>query len=285
MRIVNVQPEQFNILQEFLTQFEFSCVQLGSLVRKKDERLFAVITAEKLESVSDIYGIFSFDGSIHHCFPYFGCNQLLFSEFAAVFLDFLDKQNRILKCMNGLAGTTDLILSILKPAGLVPYQINYYKLMLLNKKPEEPPESLCNEDFIKHCTINDFDDLYELQENYLVEEVAPRGKKISRLESSASLKQILKNQICNALVTDGEFAAKANTNAISWNYVQIGGVYTKNIYRRNYYAWHLIYDLCKLLQNKNKKVCLFVKECNYPADSLYEKIGFSAVDRFEICYF
>ncbi len=88
-----------------------------------------------------------------------------------------------------------------------------------------------------------------------------------------------------ALFADTELVAKANSNAIGWNYVQIGGVYTHPLYRRNYYAWHLLKLLCDRIQRTQKNVSLFVKEKNIPAIKLYEKIGFCKKETYAIAYF
>jgi len=285
MQIVQLEKFHISILEQFLKQYENSCVQLCSLIKKADNQVFIVSKNRNIVSKDDIFGIFSFDGSMHHCFPYLGKNNSELKEFESVFVDFLNQQEKKLKCLNGISSTTKLLLDILERVNISPFQINKYDLLTLNKNPENPPQILMNDDSIKRCTLNDFDSLVDLQKNYLIDEVAPIGKKISDLEVSVILKQILKNQICVALVSDVEFVAKANTNAIGWDYVQIGGVYTNPLYRRNYYAWHLVSYLGNLLLSKQKKVCLFVNEKNIPALSLYKNIGFEQIDKFEICYF
>ena len=148
-----------------------------------------------------------------------------------------------------------------------------------------PPEPLSCDDEIRRCNDNDFDSLFELQKKYIVKEVAPANKQVSDLECSASLKQILKNQLCFALYSDGEVVAKANTNAIGIHWVQLGGVYTHPLYRKNYYAWNLVYAICGRIKKTNRKVCLFVKDKNNPALQLYHRIGFTEKCDFEICYF
>ena len=119
----------------------------------------------------------------------------------------------------------------------------------------------------------------------MAKEVAPAGKQVSDLEAKARLKSILKDQLCFALQSDGEIVAKANTNAIGFNYVQLGGVYTHPLYRKNYYAWHLVYTICQRVLKAGRKISLFVKEKNNPAHALYERIGFTTFGKYEIAYF
>lgn len=285
MQLVQFEKAQSKLVESFLQAYESSCVQLCSLVRKADCQIYIVCKNEKPDKVEDIFGVFSFDGSFHHCLPNLGKNQSELEEFESIFVDFLKKSDKSIKCINGIHSSTKILLDILEKQNLSPYQINRYELLILNKKAENAPQKLMNDDFVKVCTLNDFENLIELQKHYLIDEVAPKGKKVSDLEASVLLKQILKNQICVAIVSDEEFCAKANTNAISWNVVQIGGVYTNPLFRRNYYAWHLVSYLANLLIDKKKQVCLFVNEKNIPALNLYKKLGFEQIDKFEICYF
>ena len=120
---------------------------------------------------------------------------------------------------------------------------------------------------------------------YMAKEVAPQGKQITDLEASAQLKSILKDQLCFALYSDGEIVSKANTNAIGFNYVQLGGVYTHPLYRKNYYAWHLVYTICQRVLKTGRKLSLFVKEKNNPAIMLYKRIGFVETGTYIIGYF
>lgn len=285
MQIFQLERIYINFAEAFLKSYEFSCVHLCSLIKKCDSQVYLVVKNNKLTDSSDIFGIFSFDGSIHHCFPNLGENKQDLIDFERIFVSFLKNYNKKIKCINGLSKSTKIILDFLEKENINPFQINNYDLLILSKKIENKTEKLMNDDFIKRCTLDDYDDLLELQKNYLIDEVAPKGRKVSDLETSVILKQILKNQICVGFVSDDQFVAKANTNAIGWNFVQIGGVYTNSLFRRNHYAINLVMFLCNLLISKNKKVCLFVNEKNIPAENLYKKLGFEQKEKFEICYF
>ncbi len=285
------------MIEEFIAPHEYKCVTLASHIRKKDEHIFIISKNDSVQTAEDIAGVIYFEKTLLHCIP--GIEPLLptvtlnvslaMTELAQALLQFFEAQkvfteNKI-KVINGESIGTDFILSILQTKSLEPQQTNHYKLMTLDEYLLPPPEPLSCDDEIRRCNDNDFDSLFELQKKYIVKEVAPANKQVSDLECSASLKQILKNQLCFALYSDGEVVAKANTNAIGIHWVQLGGVYTHPLYRKNYYAWNLVYAICGRIKKTSRKVCLFVKDKNNPALQLYHRIGFTEKCDFEICYF
>ena len=145
--------------------------------------------------------------------------------------------------------------------------------------------TLFNGDQIIRCTENDMEILAPLQKEYMKEEVAFPGRQITDAEVSMMLRQILKNQLCFALVSDGELVAKANTNAIGFGCIQIGGVFTHPLFRRNGYAAALILELCRRTIKTNRLPVLFVKEKNMPAFTLYQKLGFTECGHYQIVYY
>ena len=136
--------------------------------------------------------------------------------------------------------------------------------MTLKTNPNVPPEKLSVDDMIIRFSNveTDVEPLLELQKMYLAKEVAPAGKQISDLETTARLKAILKDQLCFGLMFDEQIVSKANTNAIGYNWVQLGGVYTHPLYRKNYYAWHLVYTICNRIIKSGRNISLYVKEKN-----------------------
>ena len=138
---------------------------------------------------------------------------------------------------------------------------------------------------IIRCTEHDMEILHPLQKDYMKEEVAVPGRALTDAEVDISLRQILKNQLCFALTVDGDIVAKANTNAIGINKVQIGGVYTHPLYRRNGYAGALVQALCNRALRAHKTPVLFVKEKNMPAFNLYRKLGFEECGHYAIAYY
>ena len=285
------------MIEEFIAPHEYKCVTLASHIRKKDEHIFIISKNDSVQTAEDIAGVIYFEKTLLHCIP--NIEPLLptvtlnvspvMTELAQALLLFFEAQKvfteKKIKVINGESIGTDFILSILQTKSLEPQQTNHYKLMTLDEYLLPPPEPLSCDDEIRRCNDNDFDSLFELQKKYIVKEVAPANKQVSDLECSASLKQILKNQLCFALYSDGEVVAKANTNAIGIHWVQLGGVYTHPLYRKNYYAWNLVYAICRRIKKTSRKVCLFVKDKNNPALQLYHRIGFTEKCDFKICYF
>ena len=276
MFVSKAEEKDFALLQEFIIPHEYLCAALSSFVRKKDSHIYYISEKTRVESVNDIKGLFYLEGSLLHCIPQIS------EELLQALISFLkDKKVR------AIDGEESVSLKIIEGLGRFqkPFQINKYQLMILKEAAKASPEELSEDDEIIRCTENDIDLLFDLQKQYLLKEVAPQGKKLTDLECKMSLRQILKNQLVFALFSDGELVSKANTNAIGINYVQLGGVYTHPLYRKNYYAWNLVKLLCDRIQKTKKTPVLFVKEKNIPALSLYKAIGFSQAGNFVIAYY
>ena len=279
MQIVPAAPEDFPRLKEFLLPYEPSCVQLCSYVRKGSENIFIINKDD--ESTA---GVIYCKGTFLHCIPDFDDCA---AELTQVLSTFLCTHQP--KCVNGSFTVSEKISALWQSMGHNIIQKNIYYLMTLPPQVPclLPSEPLSNDDEIRRMSNpeHDSDILFELQKTYIRDEVAPAGKNPGDLEIRVILKQILKNQVCLALFSDGEPVAKANTNAIGWNCVQLGGIYTNPLYRRNGYAHHLVANLCSRIQRTGRTVTLYVKQKNAPAVSLYKKLGFTPHDNFEIVYF
>ena len=282
MQIVEAGTFDFSLLQTFLEPWESSCVTLCSYVRKKKlEKMYVIIGDPEALEGPHIKGLFYLDKTLLYCIPD-ASNLPDLLPALTVFL-----KDKPVSCLNGEAAAGEIILQALKCMNRIPYQTNHYNTMTLDIQPLPPPEELSCDDEIKRCTDpqNDTELLLPLQKMYMAKEVAPQGKQVTDLEAGAQLKSILKDQLCFALYSDGEIVSKANTNAIGFNYVQLGGVYTHPLYRKNYYAWNLVYTICTRVMKTGRKISLFVKEKNNPAHTLYERIGFSANGQYIIAYF
>ena len=288
MNLIPVErPEDFLLARQFILPHEETCVSLASLVRKKSDKLVFLTAGSANAALSaaspTLLGLLNLDSTLYYCIP--KAHQLNAQELAAL-LTSCGLPKKPIRCISGeKTGAEVLCKSINLINKSEPLQINLYKMMKFSPSMEVPAQVLFNDDEIIRCTEKDMDLLFPLQEGFIKEEIALPGHKVTDAEVSIMLRQILKNQICLALLVDGEPVAKTNTNAIGFNCVQIGGVFTHPLYRRNGYAAALVLSLCNRSIRANRQPVLFVKEKNLPAYTLYKKLGFTECGHYEIVYF
>ena len=280
-------PEDFLLAEQFVSSHEETSVSLASLVRRKVNTLFFITGSDNFvtePAKTSISGIISLDSTIYHCIP--DVSKIDINQFSDELKSVLKKPVR---CISGETSATDFLIKVIdrltNDSSLITplKQIYYYKMMNLTSTPEA--FELSGGEEIIRCTEHDIDALHSLQKDYMKEEVAVPGRQITDAEVALTLRQILKNQLCFALTFDGEITAKANTNAIGINCVQIGGVYTHPLYRHNGYAAALVTALCNRAKRARKNPVLFVKEKNMPALSLYLKLGFEECGHYAIAYY
>lgn len=288
MKIIAAEEKHFSFIKEFIQPYEFKCVLLSSYIRRKAKNIYLICKNENTSilpvSADDICGVFYFEKTLLHCIPNLGnsaqCKNT--DEFESLFLEFFNGKQ--IKCIDGEQTATNFFVNLLQKKDMFPFQVNNYNLMIC-KEINSAPEKLSEDDEVRRCTEQDLEILLELQREYICKEVAPRGKNPSDMEIAMGLRQILKNQLCLSIFFDDKPVAKANTNAIGINWVQLGGIYTHPRFRRNYYAWHLVSAICRRVAKSGKKTALFVKDINVPAIDLYKKIGFEEAGKFQIAYF
>ena len=295
MKLIPVEtPQDFLVAQQFIASYEETCVSLASLVRRKSENLLFI------KNENQIAGILNLDSTIYHCIP--NINLIDSSAFLENLLGFLKKPVR---CISGETAATNFLISVFKQKNFAackelkdqtanyPAQIYPYRMMRWADKCSaalpcaslQPIMQLSGGEEIIRCTEHDLEILHSLQKDYMKDEVAVPGRTVTHTEVDITLRQILKNQLCLAFTVDGEIVAKANTNAIGIKCVQIGGVYTHPLYRRNGYAGALVQTLCNRARKAGKMPVLFVKEKNTPAFNLYQKLGFEECGRYTIAYY
>ncbi len=273
MNLIPVETaEDFLLAQRFIISHETYSVSLASLVRRKSDKMIF------LKNEKEIIGLLSLDSTVYHCIP-----DLSLVDAEALKKDLPYLQKKPVRCISGEAAVTDFLLEIFgQPLKKYPYKMMKYSSdsQIQNSLPE-----LSRGEEIIRATEHDMEVLHPLQKDYMKDEVAVPGRSITDAEVSLTLRQILKNQLCFILFCDGEPVAKANTNAIGINCIQIGGVYTHPLYRRNGYAGALVKALCKRAVQAGKTPVLFVKEKNIPAFTLYQKLGFEECGHYEIAYY
>ena len=275
MKLIPIEtPEDFSLAEQFVRPHEETCVSLASLVRRKSDKLVFISASES--SVVEPVGILNLDSTLYHCIP-----DITKIDKISLLEDLPYLLQKPVRCISGETATTDYLIKFFPN----PKQVYPYKMMRWSNTQDSVVSMLSGGEEIIRCTEHDMDFLHSLQKDYLKDEVAVPGRTLTDAEVDITLRQILKNQICLAMTVDGEIVAKANTNAIGINCVQIGGVYTHPLYRRNGYAGALIQALCNRATRAQKQPVLFVKEKNKPALSLYQKLGFEECGRYAIAYY
>ena len=304
MQIISVNERTFSLAQSYLLPIEQKCVFLSQLVRKHSPDIYIILDknpdnlnnsdkSSQLINLQNVLGVFYLNKSLFHCFK--DTSKVNIADFTPLFYEILTQNQASIKNISGEKDGTDFFLEVIRNLSENPdstftkkfnvKQINDYKLMVLPHQQFQDSQKLYNDDFIMRCTENDMENLFEIERNYLQDEVAVRGQKVSDAEVSMRLRQILKNQLYFALISDDKIVSKAYTNAIGKNWIQIGGVYTLFQFRQNGYAALTVSTLCKRILQAHKNISLFVKTKNLPAQQLYKKIGFTFHSDYKIVYF
>ena len=304
MQIISVNERTFSLAQSYLLPIEQKCVFLSQLVRKHSPDIYIILDnnpdnsnnsdkSSQLINLQNVLGVFYLNKSLFHCFK--DTSKVNIADFTPLFYKILTQNQASIKNISGEKDGTDFFLEVIRNLSENPdstftkkfnvKQINDYKLMVLPHQQFQQSQKLYNDDFIMRCTENDMENLFEIERNYLQDEVAVRGQKVSDAEVSMRLRQILKNQLYFALISDDRIVSKAYTNAIGKNWIQIGGVYTLFQFRQNGYAALTVSTLCKRILQAHKNISLFVKTKNLPAQQLYQKIGFTFHSDYKIVYF
>ena len=302
MDIIRPDNHTFPLLESFVQQYEEKCVLLCSHIRRHSDKIFMLIHNSSLNGTfvsidkteiqannitkESIMGVVYLDSTVFHCIP---SPSRFTKEDTDIFVSFVKKfmNGKKIKCISGENEGTTFLEKLCKENGKDSYQTNNYKLMTITKPfPDNYVlPYMSDDDKIIRCTEKEIDELFNIQKKYLQDEVAPKGKEVTDLEVKMTLRQILKNQLCLAVFSDGLVCSKANTNAIGINWIQIGGVYTHPLYRRNGYALNLVYTICKRALKVGKNITLFVKEKNQAAIDLYNKLGFHTQGLYKIVYY
>lgn len=276
MTFVPVDDSNRTHVLSFLAHYEKTCVTLTENVRRKSSGIFALTDNKR-----NITGIIGARHTVLHCLPGFARKPELERDIAS----FL--HGRTISCINGDAEGTRFLAGILGKDGIKPVQENHYMLMSMPDGMHPPVTAALPSGWrILHCHEKDIDALMNLQSAYEKEEVLPAGRIFMPSIVRQNLEHIIRSEYLLALCdTKNTFIAKANTNAIGINYVQIGGVYTDPRYRGNHYASLIVSTLVHKINTVKKQPVLFVKDSNFIAKKLYLSLGFIKSADFIIAYF
>ncbi|WP_304222469.1 GNAT family N-acetyltransferase [Gracilinema caldarium] len=127
--------------------------------------------------------------------------------------------------------------------------------------------------------------LYQLQAAYEQEEVIPSHGSFSEKHCRQGVERILREELLVYGEYQGLPAAKANTNAASYRYRQIGGVYVRPDLRGLGIGTYVVAALVERIQQTGAAVSLFVKKRNQSAIKVYEKLGFKTIGEYRISYY
>ncbi|MBN2050843.1 MAG: GNAT family N-acetyltransferase [Spirochaetales bacterium] len=138
---------------------------------------------------------------------------------------------------------------------------------------------------VKKMGLKDLDGLLMLQEGYELEEVLLEPEAFNPRISRINLERLLSEELVYAaLDSSGKALAKANTNTRALNCYQIGGVYTLPGLRGQGLGKAVMDSLVRDIESREKTPCLFVKQENLPAISLYLAGGFKTYGTYLIAY-
>lgn len=138
------------------------------------------------------------------------------------------------------------------------------------------------------CTLNDQEALYSLQSVYDTVEVLPKNHPFDPQLCRRNLQHALRLGNVVAISNGGEpptYIAKATVSAISWRFIQIGGVYTMPSFRQKGYAGRLVQWLGDEAASHSKQATLFVRQENTSARHSYENAGYFVSGNYEIAYY
>jgi ribosomal protein S18 acetylase RimI-like enzyme len=173
-----------------------------------------------------------------------------------------------------------------------PYRYtNEYLFMKLEKKDFNSYENI-NDIFIcKKCDISDFNDIKDIQYQYHKEEVYSNNSYYPYNAEMNALKDLLKERLVYAVYIKENnkyrAVAKSNVNGESFNYFQLGGIFTQKEYRNTGLSKFCLTNLINdIFSNYDKKgIILYVKRNNIPAINLYKSLGFKTEFETTLCYY
>ncbi len=191
-------------------------------------------------------------------------------------------KDTFLYCLMGEKKGTDLIRPLYD--GSVSTCIGY-DLLEYAAPDNTREETLARPLRIRQLLPGDEDAVFPLQKAYEIEEVVPPGESFNEDVCRAGLRRALRTQLVFA-VWDGDVpVAKAGTNARGFGFDQIGGVYTIPRWRGKGLARAIVNHTARRCTAENRRVVLFVKKQNIPAQRAYTHAGFVFRTEYEIVYY
>jgi ribosomal protein S18 acetylase RimI-like enzyme len=188
-----------------------------------------------------------------------------------------------------LYGPSRATVPLMDALGTKPKSSLEYYSMELGRDQFGSVDSACYDDLsVRTCSIRDFDVLKELQQSYHLEEVYTDNAAYPFVSEMKQFKQTLKRRINVAAFigkNPGIAVAKANVNAESPSYYQVGGIYCDPAFRGRGIASACLETLLKTIFMEKENVTLFVKKENSAAVKLYRNCNFSVTEEMTLSYY
>ena len=261
----------FDKAKDYLLEKEQTYCTLMNRILKKDKSVYVI-----LESTDKVKGIFSYNSG-HSFTAYIKTYTQNIKSLLKKFI----KENFIF-CITGEESQVLEIEKLIYEAKKITAQdIREMHLMefLTFDENYKPPLTFYR------CSINDEEEIFPLQCAYSLQEVIPAWKEQNLALERMNTEKILRNEIVFGVREDNKIVSKVNTNAITENYFQIGGIFTLEDYRGKGYARELVKYFSYYARTQNKKIVLYVRKNNESALKAYLKAGYTIKSNYRIVYY
>ncbi len=268
MEFVHVAGGLFQEAENFMADYEKFSAKLMHFIQHRDNSLFILYDKGKIQGI-----VFYGRKTATCCF----CN--ITDKILESCTDFF--KNRHVSCVFGEESMATFLTRAIKNANnVLPDDVRNMQLM------EYDGETVVESNFsVIPCTTKDANGLIGLQTDYSKEECLPSWGKIIPAEELLKLEKFLREENVIAVKKENLFLAKAQTNAATKKYMQIGGVFTRHEYRGQGLAAYLVNTIARNSLMDGKKAVLFVRMNNPAAIRAYEKAGFEAFGKYMMCYY
>ena len=191
----------------------------------------------------------------------------------------------VVHSLQGRTEDTAIMETAMKKIGFFAEKRMDYDLMGLDTPPSgfssAGPAGL----IIRKPLFTDMDALAALQAAYEQEEVLPNTLDFSAVVSRLNTERIVTHEQILVAELGGKLIGKINTNAVTFTHFQVGGVYVHPDYRSRGIARRMAGEFVTNLVAQGRGISLFVKKSNLSARSVYQRIGFSIIGDYRICYY
>ncbi|MDR1398905.1 MAG: GNAT family N-acetyltransferase [Treponema sp.] len=262
-------------LRAFLQEREAYCVSACARIMKRNWLLDDMWAFYERGAIAAL-----FFHSQRSLFPIFDRHENLS---VPLFMEHFVRRTAI-HASQGLGVDVDILQNFMGCFGIQPRQIIDYDLMTLDGMPTMP-NAVQPWLILRRPVAEDMDRLYRLQAAYEQEEVLPLGVEFSPAACRQTLEHIVTHEKIIIACIGSRIVGKINTTAASFSRYQIGGVFVHPDYRHQGIASRMAAVFSQVLCAEGKELTLFVKKRNAIARTVYERIGFRAMDDYRINYY